>query len=175
MSEPEQQGQQPPSEIWSRWRERRAARRAGSGEPQGGEPAAATPPSPEAPAFPESGPDTAAASDSRREFETPDEPAGRNGATKDAPPSLDEPSSSAADDPVAPEFVAAHDHECLDWCPICRTADIVRASVPPELREQWQDVQREALATLRAMIDHYLQRAEQQEARAARVEDIPIE
>lgn len=66
-------------------------------------------------------------------------------------------------------------HECLEWCPICRTADVVRASMPPELRDQWMDVQREALATLRAMIDHYLQRAEQERAREARVEDIPIE
>ncbi len=53
---------------------------------------------------------------------------------------------------------------------------MVRASVPDELREQWVDVQREALAVLRAMIDHYLQRTEQQaQRREAGFEDIPID
>lgn len=52
----------------------------------------------------------------------------------------------------------------------------MRANVPEELREQWFDVQREALSVLRAMIDHYLQRAEQQpRRRETGFEDIPIE
>ena len=51
----------------------------------------------------------------------------------------------------------------------------MRASVPPELRDQLGDIQREALATVRAMIDHYLQRAEQERWRSPRVEDIPID
>ena len=69
------------------------------------------------------------------------------------------------------------EHECLDWCPICRGADVVRATTPPELREQWQSVQRDALVMMRALIDAYLERLGngQAHARAHRVEDIPIE
>ena len=68
------------------------------------------------------------------------------------------------------------DHECVEWCPICRTADVVRAGTPPELRDQWQSLQRDALVTLRALLDAYLERLGEQPRRAdARVEDIPIE
>jgi hypothetical protein len=56
--------------------------------------------------------------------------------------------------------------QCVEWCPICRTADVLRASTTPEVREQWQDMQREALLTARALIDHYVQRLE--DDRAAR-------
>jgi hypothetical protein len=66
--------------------------------------------------------------------------------------------------------------ECLDWCPICRAADVVRATAPPEVREQWQTVQREALLTVRALIDTYLERIDGDEAsRGPRVEEIRIE
>jgi hypothetical protein len=168
MSEPGQEGQQPPSEIWSRWRERRAARRASSGGPPPPpspteEPAAPTehPTEPPATAV-EPEPPSANGGESAHAFSIADEPP--------PPPPPPEP------DPIDPAAQPhAHDHECLEWCPICRTADVVRASVPPELRDQWADVQREALATLRAMIDHYLARSEQQQREASRVEDIPIE
>ena len=72
---------------------------------------------------------------------------------------------------------AAQSHECLEWCPICRGADVVRATTPPELREQWQAVQRDALVMMRALIDAYLARLGDQRApsTAHRVEDIPIE
>jgi hypothetical protein len=71
-------------------------------------------------------------------------------------------------------------HECLDWCPICRGADVVRATAPPELREQLQTVQRDALLILRSLIDAYLQRGGPQDpaapgARPHGVEDIPID
>ena len=46
-------------------------------------------------------------------------------------------------------FDAGHQLECVEWCPICRTADVLRSTAPPELREQWQAVQREALLTMR--------------------------
>jgi len=68
--------------------------------------------------------------------------------------------------------------QCVDLCPICRGADVLRASASPELRDQWQTVQREALVTLRAMIDHYLERLDQAEGGprdGPRVQDIPIE
>jgi hypothetical protein len=70
-----------------------------------------------------------------------------------------------------------HEHECLEWCPICRGVDVVRATTPPELREQWQAVQRDALVMMRALIDAYLARLGDQRApsTAHRVEDIPIE
>ncbi|HZA88980.1 MAG TPA: hypothetical protein VE401_02005, partial [Solirubrobacterales bacterium] len=48
--------------------------------------------------------------------------------------------------------------QCVEWCPICRTMDVLRASTTPEVREQWNGIQREALLTLRALVDHYIQR-----------------
>jgi len=54
--------------------------------------------------------------------------------------------------------------QCVEWCPICRTADVLRASTTPEVREQWQEMQREALLTVRALIDHYVQHLEDERA-----------
>jgi hypothetical protein len=66
--------------------------------------------------------------------------------------------------------------ECLEWCPICRTADVLRATAPPELRDQWQAVQREALLTVRSLIDSYLERIDADDGAAGpRVQEIPIE
>ena len=67
--------------------------------------------------------------------------------------------------------------QCVDLCPICRGADVLRATATPEMREQWASVQREALVTMRALIDHYLERLDQAEAESAgpRVEEIPID
>ena len=72
---------------------------------------------------------------------------------------------------------ADHPHECLDWCPICRTADVLRASAPPELRDQVQGLQRDALVTLRALLDAYIERSGEgsRERRDSGVEDIPID
>jgi len=64
----------------------------------------------------------------------------------------------------------------VDWCPICRTADVLRATAPPELRDQWQAVQREALLTMRSLIDSYLERIDDHERESEpRVQEIPIE
>jgi len=66
-------------------------------------------------------------------------------------------------------------HECLEWCPICRGAEVVRAGASPELREQWQTIQRDALVILRAALDTYLQRLGDDEPRPdTGVEDIRI-
>jgi hypothetical protein len=67
--------------------------------------------------------------------------------------------------------------QCVELCPICRGADVLRATSTPELRGQWQNVQREALLTMRTMIDHYLQRLDEADADGTgpRVEEIPIE
>jgi hypothetical protein len=68
------------------------------------------------------------------------------------------------------------EHHCVELCPICRGAEILRATSSPELRGQWQSVQREALVTMRTMIDHYLARMDElADERGPRVEDIPIE
>jgi hypothetical protein len=71
---------------------------------------------------------------------------------------------------------AGHPHECLDWCPICRTADVLRSTASPELRGQIQSLQRDAVVTLRALLDAYLEHlGEQRQRRGTPVEDIPIE
>jgi hypothetical protein len=77
--------------------------------------------------------------------------------------------------PSLSEPEAEHSFECVDWCPICRTADVLRATAPPELRDQWQSVQREALLTTRALIDSYLERLDSEPDPGPRVQDIPIE
>ncbi len=73
------------------------------------------------------------------------------------------------------------DHVCLERCPICRGAEVVRATAPPELRDQLEAIQRDALALARALIDAYLARARAEPADRGRprepdraVEDIPI-
>lgn len=65
---------------------------------------------------------------------------------------------------------------CLELCPICRAADVLRATAPDDIREQWQSVQREALLTLKAAIDRYVEHldAERGDGRS-RVTDIPID
>ena len=72
-------------------------------------------------------------------------------------------------------FESHHSFECVEWCPICRAADVLRATAPPELRDQLQSVQREALLTTRALIDSYLERIDGEPDREPRVQDIPIE
>ena len=69
----------------------------------------------------------------------------------------------------------AQDSRCLEFCPICRTAEILRAAGPPELRGQLDDVGREALLTLKSLVDHYLERLDQRPAAEDRVEQIPID
>ena len=52
-----------------------------------------------------------------------------------------------------------NDHECLEWCPICRTADVLRAAGGPEVRNQVASLQRDSLLALRTLIDAYLVRS----------------
>jgi hypothetical protein len=67
--------------------------------------------------------------------------------------------------------------ECVELCPICRAADVLRATASDELKDGWQDVQREALLTMKAVIDRYVERLDDEPGaeRGPRVEDIPIE
>ena len=70
---------------------------------------------------------------------------------------------------------AGMEFQCLEFCPICRTADVMRATMPEEFREHMQNLQREGLLAMRAMLDHYIQHLERQRARSVPIEDIPIE
>ena len=79
----------------------------------------------------------------------------------------------------APEEFAARlgdpQPECVPWGPNSRAAAVVRATTSPELREQFNQIQREALVTVRALLDHYLERLDEEPRRSRPVEDIPIE
>ena len=69
-----------------------------------------------------------------------------------------------------------HQPQCIELCPICRGAEVLRATASPQRLGGWQSMQREALLTMRTMIDHYLERLDQAESDAPpRVEEIPIE
>ncbi|MBA2523756.1 MAG: hypothetical protein H0V25_10575 [Solirubrobacterales bacterium] len=77
-----------------------------------------------------------------------------------------------------PEPREAQSHpaqRCLEFCPICRAAEVLRAGGAPELRGGIDDLGREALLTLRALVDHYLERLDTQPTGPDRVEEIPIE
>jgi hypothetical protein len=65
--------------------------------------------------------------------------------------------------------------ECVDFCPICRTADVLRATMPAEFQEHWRSWQRELLLAARSLLDHYIEHVETERRRATPVEDIPIE
>lgn len=64
---------------------------------------------------------------------------------------------------------------CLELCPICRGAELLRSGSAPALRGQLDDVGREALLTLRSLIDHYLESGGGGADGAQRVEEIPID
>jgi hypothetical protein len=65
--------------------------------------------------------------------------------------------------------------QCLEFCPICRTADVMRATMPDEFRNHLHNLQREGLLAMRALLDHYIQHLERQRTRSVPIEDIPIE
>lgn len=70
---------------------------------------------------------------------------------------------------------AAGETRCVELCPICRTADILRAGGSPELRGQLSDLQREALLTMRSLLDHYIARLDRAGETGPAVEEIPID
>ncbi len=77
------------------------------------------------------------------------------------------------------DLLEAHgdrDLRCVELCPICRAADVLRATAPDDLKDQWQVVQREALLTMKAAIDRYVERLDAEPPeRGPSVQDIPIE
>jgi hypothetical protein len=86
-----------------------------------------------------------------------------------------DPFSSFEDRPPPRGDPAAPAHQCLEFCPICRAADVLRAAAPPEFQQHWQALQREGLLAARSLIDHYIHRLESHRPGAVPVEDIPIE
>ena len=85
----------------------------------------------------------------------------------------DPPPGTPPGDP--PRETGQIEHQCVAFCPICRTADVLRAATPPEFQEHWHALQREGLLAARTLIDHYMRHLESQRSSAAPVEDIPIE
>lgn len=90
----------------------------------------------------------------------------------EVPPLAGDPPPAAG---AAPAHEGGTEHQCVEFCPICRTADVLRAALPPEAREHWHTVQREGLLAARAMLDHYLRHLDAQPSNGTAVEDIPIE
>lgn len=78
--------------------------------------------------------------------------AGRSGGNGDG-----ERKGTAAD--TEPETTAGHGSECLEWCPICRSAELFKATVSPELRQQAETIQHEAIGVLKAFLDAYTEKA----------------
>ena len=62
----------------------------------------------------------------------------------------------------------------VDFSPLFVLLDTVVRTVPRELRDQFVSLVREALLTLRALIDWYLDRLDSR-PREPKVEDIPID
>ena len=73
-----------------------------------------------------------------------------------------------------PSVPSGIEHQCVELCPICRTADVLRASLPPEFHEHWQAFQREAMLALRKALDHYIAHLEAEHDGEPPIEDIPI-
>lgn len=60
--------------------------------------------------------------------------------------------------PRETEEPAGNHHECLEWCPICRSAELLRATASPEIRQQIQSIQNDAIQILKAFAATYAER-----------------
>lgn len=84
--------------------------------------------------------------------------AGRSGSSdQEAEEARTEPDSAHAD----------RDGNCLEWCPICRSAELLRTTVSPELRQQAESIQQEAIGVLKAFLDAYQERSSSQTGTAS--------
>lgn len=54
---------------------------------------------------------------------------------------------------------SAGGHECLEWCPICRSAELLQAAASPEVRQQIQSIQSEAITILKAFAASYAEKS----------------
>jgi len=102
----------------------------------------------------------------------------RAGRSKTGGPAAEE--ASGAD----PDPSGAGGHEgCLEWCPICRSAELFKNTVSPELRQQAESIQHEAIGMLKAFLDAYSEKAgggpgpdqDPEGPDTPRVTDIPVD
>lgn len=49
-------------------------------------------------------------------------------------------------------------HQCVEWCPICRSAELAGSSAPPDLFAYLQTIQGDLLTILRAFMEAYAER-----------------
>ncbi len=72
----------------------------------------------------------------------------------------EEPGEAPRQDPAgeSTDEQAASGHECLEWCPICRSAELLQAAASPEVRQQIQSIQNEAITILKAFAASYAER-----------------
>ena len=54
--------------------------------------------------------------------------------------------------------------ECLEWCPICRSAELIRGTASPDLRGQLEAIQNEAFNVMRAFMAAYAERSPVQDS-----------
>lgn len=45
--------------------------------------------------------------------------------------------------------------ECLEWCPVCRSADLIRTTAPADMKTQLEAIQHEAFNVMRAFLNAY--------------------
>ncbi len=53
---------------------------------------------------------------------------------------------------------AGHHQGCLEWCPICRSAELLRGATSPDVREQIHAIQNEAVQVFKAFAAAYAER-----------------
>ena len=94
--------------------------------------------------------------------------------TDEAPPPWWEEFEAAANGARASSGYGPPPRGLPDLTPVIALIDAMRRVVPLELQEQFNALQRELLLTLRALIDWYLERLDDQR-RPTVVEDIPID
>jgi len=84
---------------------------------------------------------------------------GRSGAQEEPPPEPEAGGSSsgeAAGGEAPP--ASGHGHECLEWCPVCRSAELLKGINSPEVRQQLQSIQSEAMQVVKAFAAAYAER-----------------
>lgn len=68
----------------------------------------------------------------------------------------EEPSGSQ--DPDGDQAANEPGHHCLEWCPICRSAELLQAATSPEVKQQIQAIQNEAIQVFKAFAALYAER-----------------
>lgn len=53
---------------------------------------------------------------------------------------------------------ARSNHQCVEWCPICRSAELAGPPAPPDLFAYLQTIQGDLLTILRAFMEAYAER-----------------